>query len=98
MDANIVVGTGPFSFAEDEADDQAASSAFDREAWGLGFDSAEEAALSGYPPGEARVVETHEDAGDRVTLIVEVNPSTGYDMYEHCERREGRWYEVGHTG
>ena len=92
-DGKIVAGPEPTTF-EIDADDQSASSAFDREAWGSGFDSAEEAALSRYPPGEARILGTDEDTGDRVRLIVEVNRSTGYTDYETCVRHEDRWYTI----
>ena len=61
-----------------------------------GFDSPEDAALAG-APSEARVLDVTVE-GDIATVHLEVNRQTGYDIWNHCERRNGRWFDVGHNG
>jgi hypothetical protein len=61
-----------------------------------GFDSAVEAALAG-APAEARILDVSLD-GNTATVHAEVNRSTGYDVWIYCERRNGRWFDVGHRG
>jgi hypothetical protein len=62
----------------------------------LGFESPEEAALA-EAPTEARVLDVTVE-GDKARVHLEVNRQTGYDMWNHCERRDGRWFDVGHNG
>ena len=61
---------------------------------GSGFDTPEDAALSGYPADEARVLELFDDRDDRKTFVVEVNRQPGYSVYETVVRHNGRWFDT----
>jgi hypothetical protein len=63
-----------------------------------GYSTVEQAALSGFPAGEARVLDVRVDNDDHVTVHLEVNASTGYDGFEFCERRYGRWFNYASGG
>lgn len=57
----------------------------------MGFDSPEEAALSGWEPiSQARVVEVVREGTDSVYVVVDTEPS--HPMRVHCERVDGRWH------
>lgn len=55
-----------------------------------GFDSPEEAVLSGWGPvSRARAVEVRVERSDSVYVVVDAEPS--HPLRVHCERINGRW-------
>ena len=55
-----------------------------------GFDTPEEAALSGWDAAaKPKVVKVIRDRADRVYVVVDTEPS--HPMRVQCERRDGRW-------
>ncbi|HVM14822.1 MAG TPA: hypothetical protein VM287_10910 [Egibacteraceae bacterium] len=55
-----------------------------------GFDSPEEAALSGWDPEwNARVLRVEIETADSVYVFIETEPS--HPMRVHCQRMNGRW-------
>jgi hypothetical protein len=59
-----------------------------------GYDSPEEAALTGWEPGAgARILRSEVISDDRVDVIVDTEPS--HPMRVHCQREGGLWRYVG---
>ena len=63
----------------------------------LGHDSAESAAMEGFPKAHCRVVASRTFEDDAYVLLDTGSPGQPYLYGSTCYRRDGRWFEAGST-
>jgi hypothetical protein len=64
---------------------------------GPGHESAEDAALEGFPKAHCRVVASRTFEDDAYVLLDTGSPGHPYLYGSTCYRRDGRWFEAGST-